>query len=192
MMFGRFLIARSRSAHAVHRGLAKVLASAAALATALALAGVGSHRARASTQTSALQIGASIDVRCSIIANPLSFGSYSPLSATHHDVTGSLSLNCESSRFITRIRIDQGLTPAPGSNNSNPLRQMSDGAGGLLQYNVYRDAARTEVWGNTNPTGVNPGDGPYPMTIPVYGRIPAAQSPQPGSYTDTLAVTILF
>jgi spore coat protein U-like protein len=179
-----------RRARAIDRALAKALGCAAALCIALLL--FGHERAEAAaTVSSALEVGASISIRCTIITVPLSFGNYTVTDPTPLDMSGAVSLNCAPSRFVTRIRLDQGLYPASGSSNPNPSRQMSNGAADRLGYNIYRDAARTQVWGNTNPTGVI-ANGPYPMLIPVYGRIPALQSVQPGAYADTVQLTVLF
>ncbi len=181
--------AKSRRSRA-SRVLAKAIGCIAIVALAAAL--FGSPRAHAATQSSNLQVGASINIRCTVITVPLSFGNYRVTDPTPLDVQGAISLNCTPSNFTIRIRIGEGLNPGAGSNNPNPVRQMGDGLGNFLNYNIYRNAARTQVWGGTNPTGVNPPNGPWPMLLPVYGRIPAQQSVQPGTYSDTVAVTVLF
>ena len=66
-----------------------------------------------------------------------------------------------------------------------------------LNYNLYRDAARTTIWGD--------GSGgtsffqvsvlpllPTSGTVTVYGRIPALQDAHTGSYSDSIVATITF
>jgi spore coat protein U-like protein len=170
--------------------LRTVLAAASALC--LALAGLGSQSAAAANVSATLAVGVGVGMRCTIVTAPLPFGNYDPADSTPLDATGAMSLHCSASNFTIRIRMNQGLQPGPGSGNNNPVRQMSDGLGNFLGYNIYRNAARTQVWGGTNPTGVSPPNGPWPLLIPVYGRIPANQYVQSGSYADTVTVTVLF
>jgi spore coat protein U-like protein len=153
----------------------------------------GGHRAEAATVTTTLQVGASVNLRCTIINVPLVFGGYTITNPSHHDIAGMISLNCTPSNFTMRVWMSEGLNPGSGSSNASPERRMTDGLGNMLHYNLYRDAARTQVWGGTLPTGVSmPGTGPWPMSLPVYGRIAALQNPPPGTYEDTVTVTVLF
>lgn len=184
--------------HATHpnpggRGRAPGRALAAAFACALVLlsALVGGERPTlAATNQSNLLIGASIDLRCSIITGPVNFGLYDPMLGTDVDAEGLISLNCNDSNFNTRLRIDRGLNG--GGSAPNPTRNMAHvTAPDLLSYQLYTDAARTDVFGGTNPSGV-PANGPYPMVVPVYGRIPGGQYVTSGDYADTVQVSILF
>lgn len=183
---------KSRRGCAVDRVLAKVIGCLALVCVAAAL--FGGQRAEAATETTDLQIGATIGIRCTVIATPLSFGNYAITDPTPLDVQGAISLNCTQSNinFVMNLRLDQGLHPAAGSNAAAPRRQMSDGAGNVLRYYIYRNAARTQVWGNTGGSAVFPGTGPYPMLVPVYGRIPALQHVEPGTYADTVVATLHF
>jgi spore coat protein U-like protein len=57
------------------------------------------------------------------------------------------------------------------------------------------DAARTSVWGDH--TGGTSNYGPVslavlPVTLQIYGHIPARQNAKVGSYADTVVVTMLF
>ena len=66
----------------------------------------------------------------------------------------------------------------------------------LLPYNLYRDASRLAVWGET--PGVDtmavalsvPNNATRNATFTIYGRIPGLQNVHAGSYGDTLAITI--
>jgi spore coat protein U-like protein len=182
----------SRFGAVLRRSRAKLAGCAAAVCLAGAL--IGNPGARAATETGQLQVAASINIRCTLITVPLAFGSYTPSDPTPLDVQGSISLNCTQSiiNFIMHLRFAQGAQPAAGSTAAAPRRQMADGNGNFLRYDLYRNAARTQVWGDTIATAVFPGLGPYPLTLPVYGRVPALQNVQSGSYADTVTATLFF
>jgi len=183
---------KSHRGRAVDRVLPKVIGCLAMVSIAAAL--FGGQRAEAATHTAGLQVGATIGVRCTLLTTPLSFGNYGITDPTPRDVEGVISLNCTQSiiNFIMHLRLGQGQQPAAGSSTAAPRRQMSDGNGSVLRYDIYRNAARTQVWGDTIGTAVFPGFGPYPRLVPVYGRIPALQTVPPGSYADTVVATLLF
>jgi spore coat protein U-like protein len=75
---------------------------------------------------------------------------------------------------------------------------MISPGGGVLNYNLYVDPARTLVWGDgtgatATVSGVREVKGrPVFFDYAVYGRVFADQAPPPGSYTDTILVTVLF
>jgi spore coat protein U-like protein len=65
-----------------------------------------------------------------------------------------------------------------------------------LFYNLYRDAARTTIWGDgTNGTQSyfigNPANN-QDISVAIFGRIPASQNVKVGAYTDTITVTLSF
>jgi spore coat protein U-like protein len=70
---------------------------------------------------------------------------------------------------------------------------MLNGAN-TLNYNLYMDAARTVVWGDkssgtSNYTALLAA---LPVTLSVYGRIPARQNAKAGNFADTVVITLLF
>ena len=92
---------------------------------------------------------------------------------------------------VSKVAIPIG--PSPNSGGFDP-RMMGHSIGSdFLLYNLYRDTARTEIWGNgsgntfTYLRNVNRNK---PRAETVYGRIPPLQNVSAGSYTDTLTVTI--
>jgi len=72
---------------------------------------------------------------------------------------------------------------------------MAKGAEELF-YNLYRDAARTSVWGDgMGGTQVQfvpdpPNNTPVPFTI--FGRVPAGQDVSAGAYADSVTVTVNY
>lgn len=148
----------------------------------------------------ALALGAlasSARASCSASAVPTLFGSYNPLSASANDSTGSVTVTCG----IHAIAILQSYTVAlsTGSSGSYAPRRMQSGAA-TLQYQLYRDAARSSVWGDgTAGTALVSGGFLLSVLVPVsathtvYGRLPGLQTTAPpGSYTDTITVTVTY
>jgi spore coat protein U-like protein len=119
----------------------------------------------------------------------VSFGSYSSFSSAHNESTGSITYTCLNQ--LTSITIDL----SQGSALSYNPRQMQKGAD-TLAYNLYRDAARTSIWGDGSDGSssygpILPPSG-TPVVVPIYGRIPARQNIRIGTYTDTVTVTINY
>ncbi len=179
----------ARRRRTLSRALARVCALVAACFLAASL-----HSPRADAATSSpLTVGVAVQDRCSLLTTPLNFGTYDPQAITDLDVSGAISLSCQFSfiNFIMHLRLSQGLQPEAGSTAAAPLRQMTNGTD-MLRYNLYTDTARADVWGDTFFTAVFPGFGPYPMNIPLHGRIPAGQNVSVGTYLDTVTATLWF
>jgi spore coat protein U-like protein len=86
------------------------------------------------------------------------------------------------------------ISLSTGSSGNYGARTMLFGAN-TLNYNLYMDAARTTVWGDHTSGTSNYGPvflAILPITLQIYGRIPARQNAKAGSYTDTVVVTMLF
>jgi spore coat protein U-like protein len=73
-------------------------------------------------------------------------------------------------------------------------RRMSSG-GAHLSYQLFSTASRSTVWGDgTAGTVTVSGDCPpgCETSYTVYGRIPTKQPAAPGTYIDTIVVTVTF
>lgn len=121
----------------------------------------------------------------------MSFGSYDVFSAVPLDSTGSVTYNCTSVGEFDVITIDLDTGGATGFSP----REMSYSTE-KLNYNLYIDAARTNVWGDgtsgtshygptTPPEGTN-------VAVTSYGRVFALQNVAAGSYSDTVVVTVNY
>ena len=132
-------------------------------------------------------------IQCRVTANPLSFGIYMPLTSVPVDVIGQIEVRCQANAPPGSFFIVIG----PGLSGNQLVRTLINGTE-ALNYNLYRDAARTQIWGDGNPptyvvSGVRASRGrPTFYDFPVYGRIFANQAPNPGTYNDNLLVTVLF
>ena len=85
------------------------------------------------------------------------------------------------------IGIDQGT----GAGATIAARKMSNGPAAVI-YALYQDSGRTLLWGVTGTelvSGVGTGS---VQSYTVYGRVPSQATPAPGTYSDTLTVTLTY
>ena len=62
-----------------------------------------------------------------------------------------------------------------------------------IQYGIYKDSAHAQPWGNTVGTDTVSSAGiGSSQSFTVYGRIPPQTTPTPGTYTDTITVTVTY
>ena len=127
---------------------------------------------------------------CHVSASAVNFGSFSPLTLDYVDSTGNITVNCTDVAGYS-IALSAG-------NGSYSLRHMVSSSD-TLDYNLYRDAAYQQVWGDGS-SGDNyavavagPVDGQdYIHT--VYGRISliTRRGTHVGTYTDTIGIIVNY
>lgn len=129
---------------------------------------------------------------CTISASGVAFGAYDPLAAGADNGTGPISLACPTNANSVIIAL------STGTSGTYTARTMRSG-GNILNYQLYRDSARTQVWGNGTAgtftqtlTGGTTGGGTRNYSTTVYGRITALQNVPAGAYLDTITVTVTF
>jgi spore coat protein U-like protein len=123
------------------------------------------------------------------------FGNYNVFTTSALDSTGTVRYDCNPAAVNISIALSRGA-----SSNFAP-RRLTNGTESL-NYNLYLDASRTQVWGDgtlgtavlsvANPANTNPGNTSRAVDATVYGRIPALQDVSAGAYTDTVVVTVNF
>jgi spore coat protein U-like protein len=135
---------------------------------------------------------------CSVSATGPNFGVYNPFATTPDEENGTLSATCTLlSGGAATVNITDSFSTGSSGTYSN--RTMLSGAN-VLNYNLYYDAGYTEIRGNgtggsqtggatLNLTSANP---TQTATGTIYGKINAGQNVAPGTYTDTIVVTITF
>jgi spore coat protein U-like protein len=132
---------------------------------------------------------------CSVSATALSFGPYDPSSATARDSTGTVTVTCTA--ILLGVSASWDILLSTGSSGSFTPRRLLSG-GNSMQYNLYIDAGRTQVWGDATGTTAKVSDsrfvvvGTSQYSYTTYGRIPALQNLAPGTYTDAITVTLNF
>jgi len=125
--------------------------------------------------------------------SPMNFGTLSaaggaPLSA---DATARLDVQCPVGQAIS-IGLNNGLHA--GANGAGAPRSLCGPAGGCVGYDLYQDSGHTRRWGDQRnvdtlqvpaSTGAN-------TSYTIYGKIPSQPWPAPGTYSDTVTVTLTY
>ena len=124
---------------------------------------------------------------CWISTTPVAFGSYNAVNSTDLPSTGSVHYWCSGYVGTRTVYLSRGLAP------SNNPRQMAFGTN-RLSYNLYLDAAHSQIWGDPNPYSyrVNTTANSPDVTLTIYGLIPQGQDVAAGNYTDNITATINF
>lgn len=132
---------------------------------------------------------------CTASATGIAFGTYVPSSTSNS--TGTVTISCSSVMGGGGVNYTIALNAGVNSGGSFSNRRMSSGSS-YLSYQLYTDAAYSQVWGDgTGGTSTVSGTcsgsmGSCSSSKTVYGRIPAPQNPSPGSYSDTITVTVTY
>lgn len=153
-------------------------------AALLAAAVLDARPAAGGTDTGTLNVTATVTSNCALSGGTLAFGTYVSGQTTNLDVQGSINyVNCPAG--VLTFELDNGVNASGGQ------RRMKSGSN-YLNYQIFKTSARNSNWGTgTDAVQVQvlqAGNG----TVAVYGRIPAGQSVPPGSYTDTVTITLTF
>lgn len=128
---------------------------------------------------------------CTVNASGVVFGTYTPLQAGALASNGTVSIACTGVSGRNTITIDL----SPGASGNYLTRTLVAGTF-TLNYDLYVDAAYTQVWGNGT-GGSAEGTARIRrrtpnVTLTVYGAIAARQDPAPGSYTDNITVSVNY
>lgn len=142
-------------------------------------------------------------VTCDVTATGVAFGIYNPIAGTNLDTTGNINFSCTRTGLLDLTPgVSYSILLNTGGSGSYSSRQLSSGAD-TLNYNLYRDTARTLIWGDgTGGSSTQPGSVSFPLISlssvtrdndhPTYGRLFGGQNIPAGSYTDTITVTVEF
>lgn len=153
--------------------------------TALAVLTI-SPLAYAATVTTTFNVGANVVDDCQVSATNIDFGDYRAVTAADLDANSTIAVRCTLATAY-EIGFNQGLGGA--SVNDRKMLQGSN----ELSYQLFRDPARTQNWGNTLTTDTVAGTGTgVSQNFQVYARIPSNQNVATGAYTDTITVTVTF
>lgn len=125
---------------------------------------------------------------CTAVSTGVAFGAYNPKAAAADDSTGTVVVACP-----RLLQWGAEITLSAGRSGSYAQRRMASGANNL-NYNLYLNSARTQIFGNGNSGTSNIELGLIwsTVTTTVYGRIPAGQNVAAGNYSDTMTLTISF
>lgn len=140
--------------------------------------------AGAATATGSLAITVEVIATCRVGTASLGFGTYGAGQTADLKAQGSIAYEgCATGQL--KVALDGGTS------RSTSARTLVDSAGNRLAYQLYRDSARSKVWG-TGSNALNFTPTSSSGTLVVYGTIPGGQSVPVGRYADTVLVTIDF
>ncbi len=145
----------------------------------------GTYTDTISSATTTMAVSTTVQATCTVSATPLAFGTYSGASL---NATSTISSTCTNT---TAYNIGLSAGTATGATVTN--RKMTGPSSSVLGYKLFSDSGRTINWGNTIGTNTvsRTGTGAA-QSLTVYGQIPASQYVVPGSYADTVTVTLTY
>ena len=132
-------------------------------------------------------ISARIDPECYITTvDSLDFGNVSGLPGPAVTATAAVTMRC-------RRGTPWQLSLGNGLHAQGQARRMSNGHGAHAQYELFRDVAMSQRFGQIASGDHQPGTGTGTgQIIMIHGQMPASQSLTPGSYSDTVVVTVTY
>ena len=132
---------------------------------------------------------------CTLSSAPVTFANYDPFSSVASDISGSLTVTCNSA---VSLLVSYTMQLSAGLSGSMSPRKMSNG-GTQLSYQLYSNSGRTTIWGDGSAGTSTVTDGylisvlvPVVRNYSVYGRITAKQNVTAGSYLDTVTVLMTY
>lgn len=130
---------------------------------------------------------ATVQSACTVVASPLAFGTYNPISASNLDATTTLNVTCTQGTAY-----NVGLNAGGGAGATTTVRKLTS-SGHTLNYALYQDSNRSTNWGNAVGTDTVAGTaGASATAYTVYGRIAGSQNTNAGAYTDSVTVTVTY
>lgn len=142
----------------------------------------------AATMNAQLDVKSVVPPNCRITVSDLAFANYDPLEQNaSRELNGSADV-----RMICTREARANIVIDTGRNSSGRMRALSSGDQ-KVNYQLYRDAGRTQVWGSGAEgqqfvsAGVK-----SPQQFTVYARIPPGQEVASGTYTDVVMATVDF
>ncbi len=171
----------------------KLLASALAAAFALS---TGLNGAQAATYlngtgTATFNVTLTLTANCTIVANPLNFGSNGVLTSVI-DRSTTVAVTCTNT-----TPYNVGLDGGNVTGSTVAARLLAGTTTGntttTVAFQLYQDAAHGTVWGNTQGTNTVPGTGSgSAQSITVYGEVAVQATPKPDVYQTTITATVYF
>jgi spore coat protein U-like protein len=164
------------------------------MAATLAAVSLAGAVANAGTATTNFAVTVTLLSTCSASATAVAFPNYTPGGGAV-TANGTISVKCTNTSPF-HVALNAGSST--GDAFSQRLMTLAAGTA-TLQYNLYTTAAFATVFGDgTGTTVTMPGTGAglaTPTTVTVYGRVldsAANQAIAPGSYSDTITVTVSY
>ena len=121
----------------------------------------------------------------------MDFGSADGILDTPKFANTSISVRCTNS---TSYKI--GLLPSNGFTNGQGVMSATPASSGItdkVPYTLFQNSGATTAWGNLTGNSISDtGIGTAAKTVTVYGRVPGNLNVTPGTYKDTVVVTVTY
>ncbi|WDZ94198.1 spore coat U domain-containing protein [Herbaspirillum sp. WKF16] len=141
---------------------------------------------QAATGVGSISVGTNVLSLCLVSGSTIAFGTYN--TAAQLDQTGTITVLCT---FGTSYNV--GLDAGSGAGATTTVRKMTGLGGDTLHYALYRNAARSSLWGSTVGADTVAGTANGLLqSLTVYGRIPSGQAPKADLYSDTVTITLTY
>lgn len=137
---------------------------------------------------------------CTVSATAANFGDYNVMANAHNrSGVGTISVFCVSTVPQGNEMVNYTLMISGGMSGNALQRRLGNGADGLI-YNLYSDAALTQIWGDgaggsvvvTGSMMLTTGRPTASVTHTAYGVIPPGQNGASGQFSDMLSVTLIY
>lgn len=136
-----------------------------------------------------MALNANVVRSCNLGALPMMFGTVSIVNP-QADAQAALIIDCTPNTTFT-VTMDDGLHVKNGKRRMSSA-PFGNGVREHLEYEVYRNAGRTQRWGGTAATGITqtaPANGK--VTLIAYGQADGKRAVA-APYEDIITVTITF
>lgn len=148
--------------------------------------------AQAGTANGNFQVSATVIAACNVSGSQMNFGgSIDPLSASVPvDASSTLTVTCTNTTAYS-VALSAGANAGGATNFGS--RAMKSG-NNTLAYQLYSDSQRSTVWGDgTNSSSPVTGTGTgSSQSLTIHGRVPSLSGAIPGTYSDTVTVTVSY
>lgn len=140
----------------------------------------GAGQAWAQSAGTTFVVRATVNPSCTILATDLTFDTvYNPLTTGAIDDDSTITVRCT-----------KGTTAQIGLAGTGLL---TSGAGDTLSYVLYKDAARTQLWGANGADRLQyVAENRSPYDFVVFGRLLGTEDAPAGAYQETVTATIYF
>lgn len=144
-----------------------------------------------STTTATFDVTLTVTDSCRVVStSPIAFPTTGVINA-NVDATGAIAIECTPG---TSYEVD--LNAGVGSGATTSVRRMTGltDTAVTVDYAIYQDSARTNIWGEGGAAGDGVGatGTGASQSYTTYGRVPPVQSVTPQSYKDTVTVTVSY
>ena len=117
----------------------------------------------------------------------MSFGTIAGLT-TAQATSNQIGITCTKGAVYS-VALNNGMNGGTGPTK----RILISSANQKLSYGIFKDAAHVQAWGATTGANTQAGTGSgTTQNLTAYALLPAQGNPNPGTYSDTVVVTIKY